>query len=58
MASVICYGWGFGLAGTPDPALRVPVAVAAHLVAAVMTFPHLWLRNIRAAPVEWLWRWA
>ena len=60
VASVICYGWGFGLAGTIDPALRVPATVAIYLVVAtvIMAFAHLWLRRFGAGPVEWLWRWA
>lgn len=57
VASVICYGWGFGLAARVSPDARVPFTVAVYLVVAVIIvgFAHLWLRRFDRGPVEWLW---
>ncbi|MFE3443028.1 DUF418 domain-containing protein [Nocardia sp. NPDC059180] len=56
-ASIICYGWGLGLAAQVSPDARVPFTVAVYLVVAVMIvgFAHLWLRRFDRGPVEWLW---
>ncbi|MGW5388270.1 DUF418 domain-containing protein [Nocardia sp. NPDC003963] len=57
VASILCYGWGFGLAARFAPEARVPFTVAIYLtVCAVITlFAHLWLRRFERGPVEWLW---
>ncbi|NEW25834.1 DUF418 domain-containing protein [Nocardia cyriacigeorgica] len=57
VASIICYGWGFGLAARVSPEARVPFTVAVYLVVAliVVGFAHLWLRRFDRGPVEWLW---
>lgn len=57
VASILCYGWGFGLAARFAPDARVPFTVAIYLtVGAVITvFAHLWLRRFERGPVEWLW---
>jgi uncharacterized protein len=57
VASVICYGWGLGLATAVAPDYRVPATVGTYIVvvAVVMVFAHLWLRRFTRGPVEWLW---
>ncbi|MGW0050011.1 DUF418 domain-containing protein [Nocardia cyriacigeorgica] len=57
VASIICYGWGFGLAARFSPDARVPFTVAVYLVVAlvIVCFAHLWLRRFDRGPVEWLW---
>ncbi|NEW47202.1 DUF418 domain-containing protein [Nocardia cyriacigeorgica] len=56
-ASIICYGWGLGLAAKVSPDARVPFTVAVYVVVSVMIvgFAHLWLRRFDRGPVEWLW---
>lgn len=58
LASVLCYGWGLGLAARTAPDLRVPVTIGLYLVvaAAVTAAAHLWLRRWEQGPVEALWR--
>jgi uncharacterized protein len=57
LASVLCYGWGFGLAARLSAESRVPATVAIFLLVAagVAVFAHLWLRRFRQGPLEWLW---
>nr|WP_233213662.1 DUF418 domain-containing protein [Mycobacterium sp. QGD 101] len=56
VASVICYGWGLGLAATIAAQHRVVATAAIYVVVAiVMAFAHLWLRRFDRGPVEWLW---
>lgn len=58
VASILCYGWGFGLAARFAPDHRVLFTVAVYLaVVAVLTlFAHYWLRRFERGPVEWLWQ--
>ncbi|MGV9379024.1 DUF418 domain-containing protein [Nonomuraea sp. NPDC003707] len=58
-ASVLCYGWGLGLAGRFD-GLRpwwVPVAWAGICVL-FMVLSSLWLRRFGRGPLELAWQWA
>ncbi|GGK92595.1 DUF418 domain-containing protein [Nocardia jinanensis] len=57
VASILCYGWGFGLAARFAPEARVPFTVAIYLTvcAVIALFAHLWLRRFERGPVEWLW---
>lgn len=57
LASILCYGWGFGLAARLSAESRVPATVAVFLLVAagVAAFAHLWLRRFRQGPLEWLW---
>lgn len=56
VASVLCYGWGLGLAARLGDA-RVPGTVVVYLVVAavVVGFARLWLRRFDRGPLEWLW---
>ncbi|TCN54103.1 uncharacterized protein EV641_105128 [Rhodococcus sp. SMB37] len=58
IASVICYGWGFGLAARIDPAYRTQFTVIVYItVCAILVIAaRLWLRRFRQGPVEWLWK--
>jgi uncharacterized protein len=57
LASILCYGWGFGLAARFSADSRVPgtVAVFALVGGLVMLAAHLWLRRFARGPLEWLW---
>jgi uncharacterized protein len=57
LASILCYGWGFGLAARLTAESRVPATVAVFLLVGslVALFAHLWLRRFRQGPLEWLW---
>ncbi|MFD0363097.1 DUF418 domain-containing protein [Nocardia sp. GCM10030253] len=57
VGSILCYGWGFGLAARVSPDARVPFTVGTYLVVAliIVGFAHLWLRRFERGPVEWLW---
>jgi uncharacterized protein len=57
LASILCYGWGFGLAARMSAEGRVPATVAIFLLVAagVAVFAHFWLRRFRQGPLEWLW---
>ncbi|WP_051162412.1 DUF418 domain-containing protein [Nocardia brevicatena] len=57
VGSILCYGWGFGLAARYAPGSRVPFTIAIYLVVIVIitAFAHLWLRYFERGPVEWLW---
>lgn len=58
LASILCYGWGFGLAARLTADGRVPATVALFLLVASLVglFAHLWLRRFRQGPLEWLWQ--
>ncbi|WP_439651209.1 DUF418 domain-containing protein [Nocardia panacis] len=57
VASILCYGWGFGLAARVSPDARVPFTVGIYLVTAAIigAAAHLWLRRFERGPVEWMW---
>ncbi|MEU1523639.1 DUF418 domain-containing protein [Nocardia rhamnosiphila] len=57
VASILCYGWGFGLAARFAPEARVPFTVAVYVTvcAVIALFAHCWLRRFERGPVEWLW---
>ncbi|WP_433575203.1 DUF418 domain-containing protein [Nocardia brasiliensis] len=57
VASILCYGWGFGLAAQVSPDLYVPFTVGMYLLvsAIIVTSAHLWLRRFERGPVEWAW---
>ncbi|MFE7799237.1 DUF418 domain-containing protein [Nocardia sp. NPDC057440] len=57
VASILCYGWGFGLAARVSPDARIPFTVGIYLLVAliIVAFAHLWLRRFERGPVEWLW---
>ncbi|MBF6301831.1 DUF418 domain-containing protein [Nocardia amamiensis] len=57
VASVLCYGWGFGLAARISPGDRVPFTVGIYLLVSLIIAvgAHLWLRRFERGPVEWLW---
>jgi uncharacterized protein len=59
LATVLCYGWGLGLAARFD-ALRpwwVPLAWAA-ISATMITAASWWLRRFSRGPLEYAWHWA
>lgn len=57
LASVICYGWGFGLTARIPTADRVGFTVIVYLVVVVLVacFARLWLRWFDRGPLELLW---
>lgn len=57
VASILCYGWGFGLAARVSPGDRVPFTVGVCLLVSLVIAvgAHLWLRRFERGPVEWLW---
>lgn len=57
LASIICYGWGFGLAAKLTAQSRVPATVALFVLVSALVglFAHLWLRRFQRGPLEWLW---
>ncbi|QIS04583.1 DUF418 domain-containing protein [Nocardia brasiliensis] len=57
VTSILCYGWGFGLAARVAPDLYVPFTVGMYLLvsAIIITAAHLWLRRFERGPVEWAW---
>lgn len=59
LASIVCYGWGFGLAATLAGA-RPWWTIAAWVLLSVvlMVFAALWLRRFNRGPVEQFWDWA
>jgi uncharacterized protein len=59
VASILCYGWGFGLATRFDWARPWWVLVAwAAICATFMTLSTLWLRRFERGPLETAWNWA
>ncbi|MCP2258741.1 uncharacterized protein LX15_002439 [Streptoalloteichus tenebrarius] len=59
LASVLCYGWGFGLAAAlvDHRPLWTPIAWLGIAVVLVV-FSELWQRRFRQGPIEAAWRWA
>jgi uncharacterized protein len=57
VASVLCYGWGLGLAARLGDA-RVPGTVVIYAVVCVVVAvaARWWLARFERGPVEWLWR--
>jgi uncharacterized protein len=57
VASILCYGWGLGLAARVSTDARVPFTVGIYLLVTliIVSFAHLWLRRFERGPVEWLW---
>ncbi|KAA8886018.1 DUF418 domain-containing protein [Nocardia colli] len=57
VASILCYGWGFGLAARVSPDARVPFTVGIYLLVSLIiaTGAHIWLRRFERGPVEWAW---
>jgi uncharacterized protein len=53
-ASVLFFGWGFGLAGRFDYAAQLLIVVAIWSVQLIVS--PIWLQNFRYGPAEWLWR--
>ncbi|WP_232662210.1 DUF418 domain-containing protein [Pseudonocardia sp. TRM90224] len=59
LASILCYGWGLGLALTLAGSRPWwTIAAWALLSAALMAFAALWLRRFGRGPVELFWDWA
>ncbi|PZT55318.1 DUF418 domain-containing protein [Paenibacillus silvae] len=54
IASVLFYGWGFGLGGRPSSIFILLMWLGICLM--LMLFSHFWLRKYKLGPVEWLWR--
>jgi uncharacterized protein len=59
LASMLCYGWGFGLAVRLSPADRVPGTVLIYLAVtvAISTAATLWLLRFGRGPLELAWLW-
>lgn len=57
LCSIVCYGWGLGLASRLDGSTIVPATVAlfAAVSATLMVVARLWLTRFERGPVEWLW---
>lgn len=57
VASILCYGWGFGLAAHVSADVRVPFTVGIYLLVSliIVTGAHFWLRRFERGPVEWAW---
>ncbi|MGK8512795.1 DUF418 domain-containing protein [Nocardia asiatica] len=57
VASMLCYGWGFGLAARVAPEDRVPFTIGVYLLVSLVIAvgAHLWLRRFERGPVEWFW---
>lgn len=59
VSSVLCYGWGLGLAARMGSARTWwTLIVYAAVCAVVVTFAHLWLRRFVRGPLEAAWTWA
>ncbi|GAA0505844.1 hypothetical protein GCM10011581_32020 [Saccharopolyspora subtropica] len=59
MATILCYGWGFGLATRFDWARPWWVLTAwAAICATFMTLSTWWLRRFERGPLETVWNWA
>jgi uncharacterized protein len=59
IASILCYGWGFGLATRLPASWWVPgtMIIFAVTVLLIATFADLWLRRFSRGPVELAWTW-
>ena len=59
VASVLCYGWGFGLATTFEPYRPWwVIGLWAAICALFMVLATLWLKRFERGPVELAWQWA
>lgn len=59
VATILCYGWGFGLAARFDWARPWWVLVIwAAICATFMTLSTWWLRHFERGPLETAWNWA
>ncbi|MDA3627429.1 DUF418 domain-containing protein [Saccharopolyspora sp. WRP15-2] len=59
VATILCYGWGFGLASRMDWARPWWVLLAwAAICAMFMTLATWWLRRFERGPLEAAWNWA
>jgi uncharacterized protein len=54
VASVLFYGWGFGLFGRLGEARAAAIGVAIFVTQAALSA--VWLRRYRFGPLEWVWR--
>lgn len=54
VASILFYGWGFGLGGTLN-AMEI-IGVWALICIVIMLFAHVWLRKFTAGPFELIWK--
>lgn len=54
LGTTIYYSWGFGLFGKTSVAQDV--GISCWILAAVLTFAHLWSRRYKMGPFEALWR--
>ncbi|SDH28838.1 uncharacterized protein SAMN05444695_101677 [Rhodococcus triatomae] len=57
LCSIVCYGWGFGLAARLTGETLVPATVALFVAvsATLIVGSSLWLRRFERGPLEWLW---
>ncbi|UOT01155.1 DUF418 domain-containing protein [Rhodococcus opacus] len=56
LCSIVCYGWGFGLAARLNGATVVPATVVLFgaVSATLIVVSRLWLRRFDRGPLEWL----
>ncbi|UHA73787.1 DUF418 domain-containing protein [Paenibacillus sp. 481] len=54
LASILFYGWGFGLGNMYGSAFTI--AMWAFISCLLIGFAHIWLRYFSLGPVEWVWR--
>ena len=58
LCSILCYGWGLGLAAwMADARTWWTLALYPAVCALVITFSHLWLRRLARGPLEAIWAW-
>jgi uncharacterized protein len=58
LCSVLCYGWGFGLAARMgDARTWWTLLLYAVVCTLVVTVAHLWLRRFPRGPLETVWAW-
>jgi uncharacterized protein len=58
ICSVLCYGWGFGLAARMgDMRTLWTLVLYAAVCTLVITLAHLWLRRFARGPLETAWAW-
>ncbi|NLE81450.1 MAG: DUF418 domain-containing protein [Rhodococcus sp.] len=57
LCSLVCYGWGFGLAARLTGETVVPATIALFVAvsAVLIVASTLWLRRFERGPLEWLW---
>ena len=54
VATLIFYGYGFGMYGKVDLATGTWIAVGVFAIQVI--FAELWLMKFKMGPLEWLWR--